>query len=124
MCYPSARWPGLEPKDIARIAVEVASNKQASDILMLDLHGHASFADYFVICSAGSTRQISSITNDLERTLRDRGVRAHHREGADSSGWVLVDFGDVIAHIFSPETRAYYDLEGAWSAAPQVVRIQ
>ncbi|MCH7553311.1 MAG: ribosome silencing factor [Chloroflexi bacterium] len=114
----------MEAKDIARTAVEVASDKQASDILMLDLRGHASFTDYFVICSADSTRQISSITNDLERTLRDHGIRAHHREGTDSSGWVLVDFGDVIVHIFSPETRAYYDLEGAWSAAPQVVRIQ
>ncbi len=91
---------------------------------MLDLRGISSFADYFVICSADSSRQISSIANDLERALREQSVRAHHREGKDNSGWVLLDFGDVIVHIFSPDQRAYYDLESAWATAPQVVRIQ
>ena len=106
------------------MAVEVSSEKQASDVLLLDLRGISSFADYFVICSADSRRQISTIANDLERGLRSQGVRAHHREGKDSSGWVLMDFGDVIVHIFSPDQRAYYDLESAWSSAPQVVRVQ
>jgi ribosome-associated protein len=110
--------------DVARLAVEVSSEKQASDVLLLDLRGISSFADYFVICSADSTRQISSIANDLERSLRGQGLRAHHREGKDSSGWVLLDFGDVIVHIFSPDQRAYYDLESAWPSAQQIVRIQ
>ncbi len=91
---------------------------------MLDLRGLASFADYFVVCSADSTRQIASIANDLERGLRQEGVRLHHREGADSSGWVLLDFGDVIVHMFGPEERDFYRLEGAWPEAVEVVRIQ
>ena len=90
----------------------------------MDLRGLASFADYFVVCSADSTRQISTIANDLERSLRSSGVRMHHREGIDSSGWVLLDFGDVIVHIFSPDQRAFYDLESAWEKAPQLVRVQ
>ncbi len=114
----------LEPIEVARVAVEVSSEKQASDVLLLDLRGISSFADYFVICSADSRRQISTIASDLERTLRSQGVRAHHREGKDDSGWVLMDFGDVIVHIFSSDQRAYYDLESAWSNAQQVVRVQ
>ena len=114
----------LESTELARFAVEAASDKLASDIVMLDLRERASFTDFFVICSAESSRQISAIANDLERSLRDQGVRAHHREGTDDSGWVLLDFSDVIVHIFSPQQRAYYDLESAWAAAPQVVRVQ
>ena len=114
----------MEPLEVARAAIEAATDKQASDILLMDLRGLASFADYFVVCSADSTRQIATIANDLERSLRSGGVRLHHREGIDSSGWVLLDFGDVIVHIFSPDQRAFYDLESAWEKAPQLVRVQ
>ena len=114
----------MESLEVARAAIEAATDKQASDILLLDLRGIASFADYFVVCSADSTRQISTIANDLERSLRSDGVRLHHREGKDASGWVLLDFGDVIVHIFSPDQRAFYDLESAWEMAPQLVRVQ
>jgi ribosome-associated protein len=124
MVLNDARRCALDPIEVARQAVEAATEKQASDILLLDLRGLAYFTDYFVVCSADSPRQIDSIANDLERGLRGSGVRLHHREGVDTSGWVLMDFGDVIVHIFSPDQRAYYDLESLWARAPQVVRVQ
>ena len=117
-------WRILEPIEVARRAVEVASDKQASDVLLLDLRGLATFTDYFVICSADSPRQIDAITNDLDATLEKEGARLHHREGANDSGWVLLDFGDVIVHIFSSQQRGYYDLEDAWAQAPHLVRVQ
>ncbi len=90
---------------------------------MLDLRGLASFADYFVLCSAESPPQFAAIVNEMERVIRERGVRLLHREGTAASGWVLLDFGDVIVHVFTPEQRAYYDLESAWAKAPPVVRV-
>ena len=84
----------------------------------------ANFTDFFVICTAESPPQFSAIANDAERTLRSLGLKAHHREGENNSGWVLVDFGDVILHIFTPGQRRHYDLEAIWSAAPQIVRVQ
>jgi ribosome-associated protein len=91
--------------------------------LLLDLRGTASFADYFVLCSSDSPPQTAAIMDEIERTLRARGVRLHHREGAADSGWVLLDYGDLVVHIFTPEQRAFYDLESAWAKAPQLVRV-
>lgn len=90
---------------------------------MLDLRRIASFADYFVIMSASSARQIEALQEDLIQALKEAGVGIYHREGQPASGWVLVDISDVIVHIFAPEEREYYGLERLWSAAPQVVRI-
>ena len=98
---------------------------QAEDILLLDIRNAASFADYFVIGSAGSDRQINAILDEIEKRLeKGDGLRPRGREGAPSSGWVLLDYGDVILHLFAPEQRAYYDLEGLWTTAVPVVRIQ
>ena len=90
---------------------------------MLDLRQIASFADYFVIMSAASARQIEALQEDLTLALREAGVSIFHREGRPASGWVLVDISDVIVHIFAPEEREFYGLERLWGAAPQVVRI-
>jgi ribosome-associated protein len=84
----------------------------------------ASFADYFVIASAGSTRQMDAILESVAELLEPEGVRPLGREGESESGWVLLDYGDVIVHLFAPEERAYYDLEGLWSTAVSVVRLQ
>ena len=108
---------------MAQLVVEVASDKLASDIVMLDLRGVASFADYFVIMSADSSRQIEALEEDLTQALKDEQVSRFHREGTHASGWVLLDFSDVIVHIFGPEEREYYSLERLWSRAPQVVRV-
>ena len=90
---------------------------------MLDLRRVAPFADYFVIMSATSTRQIEALEEDLRQALKSAGVNLFHREGRPGSGWVLLDLSDVIVHIFGEEEREYYGLERLWSSAPPVVRI-
>lgn len=114
----------LEAVEIARRVVDVAADKQASDIMMLDLRRECSFADYFVLMSGDTARQMRSICEDIEADLKQSGVRLHHREGTEDAGWVLLDFGDVVVHVFAPETRQYYQLDRLWRSAPPVVRIQ
>ena len=113
----------LEPLEVAQFIVDEAADKLAEDIVLLDLRGLAPFADYFVIMSAESSRQIEALEEDLTQALKDSGVPRHRREGTPGSGWVLLDFSDVIIHIFSPEEREFYDLERLWGRAPQVVRV-
>jgi len=84
----------------------------------------ASFADYFVIASGQTVRQLEALFDSLNRGLADNGVKPLGREGEADSGWVLLDYGSVVVHLFAPEERAYYDLEGLWHAATPVVRIQ
>lgn len=91
---------------------------------MLDIRNVATFADYFVIASARAVRQTEAILAALDEELGKDGVQPLGREGVAASGWVLLDFGDVIVHLFAPEERAYYDLEGLWRNATPVVRIQ
>jgi ribosome-associated protein len=105
------------------LVVEVASDKLAEDIVMLDLRRLAAFADYFIIMSAGSSRQMQALEEDLTQALEEAGVTRFHREGTHASGWVLLDFSDVIVHIFGPEQREFYALEQLWARAPQVVRV-
>jgi len=103
--------------------VEAALDKQATDILMLDIRPISSFADYFVICSADSERQIHAICDAIDEALTKEGSRLLRREGKEDSGWVLLDFGQVIVHIFSAPQREYYDIEKLWYKATPVVRI-
>ena len=119
----STEEPTLEPLEVAQFIVDIASDKLAEDIVLLDLRGLAPFADYFVIMSAESSRQIEALEQDLTQTLKDARVVRHRREGTAASGWVLLDFSNVIVHVFSPEEREFYDLERLWSRAPQVVRV-
>jgi len=93
-------------------------------VLLLDIRGVASFADYFVIASGGAVRQIQAMMEAVDEAVSADGVEPMGREGEAGSGWVLLDYGDVIVHLFAPEERAYYDLEGLWHAAVPVVRIQ
>jgi len=105
--------------------VEIATEKQAQDIVMLDVRAVAGFADYFVICSGTSERQINAITDDIVEILdRDERTRPFQREGEAASGWVLLDYGGVIVHVFAPPQREYYGLEELWSRAVPLVRIQ
>ena len=109
---------------MARKVVEAASNKQAVDIVLLDTREVCSFADYFVICSGDSERQIQAIYDEVTHILKKEGIFPHHSEGTIDSGWLLLDFGDVIAHIFAPFEREYYQLDKLWSQAIPIVRIQ
>ena len=113
----------LEPHDVAHAAVGIASDNLAENIVMLDIRSVASFADYFVILSATSSRQVSALQEDLEKGLKESGVKLHHREGTPESGWVLLDFSDVIVHIFGEEQRDFYQLDQMWSGAAQVVTV-
>jgi len=121
-------WVGgygfLEAEDIARLATELASEKQAREIAMLDVRALCSFADYFVICTGDNKRQIEAIWQDVVDVLKSKGVLPHHNEGTAESGWMLSDFGSVIVHIFAPLERDYYQLDQLWSKAVPVVRIQ
>jgi|TARA_B100000678_G_scaffold151924_1_gene126858 ribosome-associated protein len=113
----------LEPSEVAQLIVEVASEKLAADIVMLDLRGLASFTDYFVVMSADSSRLIQALEEDIATTMKQSKLSIHRREGTAASGWVLMDCSDVIVHIFSPDEREFFGLERLWARAPQVVRI-
>ncbi|HYC06667.1 MAG TPA: ribosome silencing factor, partial [Candidatus Binatia bacterium] len=112
------------PLEVARRIVELAEDKKAADIVLLDLAGRTTLADYFVICSGGSERQIAAIADGVIGTLRDEGVRPIGREGEAASHWILVDFGSVIVHIFTPPERDYYELEKHWAEAKTILRVQ
>ena len=119
------RWreSNLDPEEIARLAVDVGSEKQAEDIVLLDIHRLTGFADYFVIMSAASRRQLDALREDIAKTMKDLGVASHHVEGTSESGWVLLDYSDVVIHLFGSEEREYYRLEQLWAGAAQVVRV-
>lgn len=110
--------------DIARRVVELAEDKKAAEIVLLDLNGLTTLADYFVICSGGSERQLDAIADSIISGLRDEGIRPIGREGTPASHWILVDFGYVIVHIFTPPERDFYSLEKHWSEARTVLRVQ
>jgi ribosome-associated protein len=114
----------LETLEVARKAVEAASDKQAVDIVLLDARGVCTFADYFVICSGDSDRQIKTIYEEIEHILKREGILPHHHEGTIDSGWFLLDFGDVIVHIFATTEREYYQLDKLWSQTTPILRIQ
>ena len=113
----------LDSAETARKAVEAALDKQATDILMLDIRPVSYYADYFVICSADSERQIYAICDAVEDALREIEVKRYRKEGKEDSGWVLLDFGQVVVHVFSAPEREYYDIERLWGDATPVVRI-
>ena len=113
-----------EPVEYARMSVDVASELQASDIVLLDISEVSDFADYFVILTADSARQLENLAEEIESSLERSGATRHHIEGTPSTGWILLDFGDVIVHLFGREAREFYRIEGVWSRAQEVVRIQ
>jgi ribosome-associated protein len=112
------------PLDVARRIVELAEDKKAAEILLLDLTGLTTLADAFVICSGGSERQLDAIANGIIDGLRDEKIRPIGREGTAVSHWVLLDFGDVVVHIFTPPEREYYSLEKHWAEAKTILRVQ
>ena len=109
---------------MARKAVEAAADKQAIDIVLLDTREVCSFADYFVICSGDSERQLTTIYDEVGHRLKHEGILPDHREGTIDSGWLLLDFGAVIVHIFATFEREYYQLDELWREAKPLLRIQ
>jgi ribosome-associated protein len=107
-------------KDNLRRAVEAADQRKAIDLRVLDLRSVCDFTDYFVIASGSSQRQVQAIATAIEESLGAADVKAHHVEGASQGRWVLLDYGDFVAHIFDEDRRRYYRLEDIWSDAPDV----
>ena len=110
----------LETEDAVTIAARAASDKKATDLVVLDLRTAASFTEYFLICTGASTRQVQAISNAVEESLLKNGKRPLHIEGYSSAEWILLDYGDFIVHVFGPASRRFYDLERLWRDAPRV----
>jgi ribosome-associated protein len=116
--------PDEQALTLARRIVELASDKKASDIVLLEVGGLTTLADYFVICSGQSERQLGAIVNGIASALKDEGIKPVGREGSAGAHWMLIDFGSVIVHVMAPPERDYYQLEKLWAAAPLLVRLQ
>jgi ribosome-associated protein len=101
-------------------AVRAARDKKALDLVVLDVRGISGVADYFLVCSGRSTTHVGTITEAIRQALKLDGARPLHVEGLPESGWVLLDYGAVLVHVFLEETRAYYALERLWGDAPSV----
>jgi len=114
----------LDSLEKARRVVDVAADKQATDIVMLDLREVTLLADFFVICTATTERQLRAVVQAVEEELSKVGEQPRQSEGTVESGWVLLDLGDVIVHVFAPAERRYYALDEFWSRAKRVVQIQ
>jgi ribosome-associated protein len=114
----------LDPTQLAKAAVDIASDKKAFDVVLLDIREITVIADFFVICSGNNSRQIQTIADTLEEDLEKQGASLLHREGSAETGWILLDFADVIVHIFGPQEREYYRLERLWNEAKTVVYLQ
>ncbi len=107
----------LKSRDLAVKAAEAALKKKALDVTILDLSGLTVIADYFVICSGESTTQVKAVAAFIEEELAKKRKKPLGVEGASYSHWVLLDYGDVVIHVFEKETRAYYNLEKLWMDA-------
>jgi len=116
--------PSITANKAAHLAVDVASDRQATDIVLLDVHAISGFTDFMVIMSVNSVRQLDAVADTLIEEIEKAGLTIHHREGKPDSGWVLVDFGDLVLHVFSEEQREHYRLEQVWALGKQVVRVQ
>ena len=112
-----------DPGELAHRIVNVASDKKASDIVLLRTAEVTTMADYFVIASGRSETQVQALSKAIVDELRDEGIKPLGVEGISSARWVLLDYGSVIVHLFAPEEREYYGLERLWSSATQVVRL-
>ena len=113
----------LDSESLANKAVDILSDRLALDIAQIDISKTSSFTDYFVIATAQSPLQFTALAEYLEKDLEPAGHPLRSRQGSAESGWMLLDFGDLIVHIFSPEKRAFYQLEELWGQTSQVIRF-
>ncbi|MCG6929821.1 MAG: ribosome silencing factor [Desulfofustis sp.] len=109
-----------EGRDLALICAEIATDSKGEDIVILDVRKMCSFTDFFVILSGRSTRHVQALAESLENQLRSKRISTSRAEGLNEGRWVLLDFDDVIVHIFYHEQRDFYDLEGLWEEAPRL----
>lgn len=110
----------MKSKELAVYTAKKLDEKKAKDITIIDISEKSGFADYFVIATAGSTRQIDALKIETEDKLAEKGLLVHHIEGKSESGWILMDYGDLIINIFSPEQRERFQLEKVWGDCDRV----
>lgn len=108
----------MDSKDLAHRITGLIFNKKGYDVKLLDLRNLTSFTDYFVICSADSDTQVKAIADEVDKELRDDGIKYWHKEGYRALNWVLIDYVDVVVHIFKKDSRDFYKLERLWGDAP------
>jgi len=108
----------LDARDFAGRVGELILSKKGYDVKVLDLSEISSIADYFVICSADSHIQVRAIADEVDDKLRDIGINCHFKEGYNTLNWVILDYFDVVVHIFRAESREFYNLEKLWGDAP------
>ncbi|MBS7344491.1 MAG: ribosome silencing factor [Caryophanon sp.] len=106
--------------NLLNVVYKAADDKRAEDIVVLNMQGISLLADYFVICEGGSERQVQAIAREMQEKAREEGLEVKKVEGFDTGRWVLVDMGDVVAHVFHKDERTYYNLERLWGDAPQL----
>ncbi len=113
----------LDYERVARIGAEAAESKKATDVMLLDLRGASSVCDYFVLASGQTRLQTRAIANAIDEKLKEHRF-PRHRQGYRAGGWILLDYGAVVFHIFLEREREYYDLEGLWQQAPVIYRSE
>ena len=106
--------------NLLNVVYKAADDKRAEDIVVLNMQGISLLADYFVICEGGSERQVQAIAREMQEKAREEGLEVKKVEGFDTGRWILVDMGDVVAHVFHKDERTYYNLERLWGDAPQL----
>jgi ribosome-associated protein len=118
------RWY-LDSLELAHLLVDSIIDKKGSNLVLLDLHEQAIFADYFLICNGENVRQLHALAQGIAEDAKHKAsVLPLGVEGDAQSGWILLDFGDLVVHLFAPEKRAYYNLEDLWREAYPVLRMQ
>lgn len=110
----------IDSMDIAKEAATAALDKKAEELKLLYVREVTTIADYFIICTGNTARQVRSIADEIDMKLGRRKVNPLHVEGLNEGRWVLMDYGDVVVHVFDPDAREYYDLDGLWSDAVEV----
>lgn len=108
----------MESSQLANKITDLIFNKKGYDVKILDLRNITTFTDYFVVCSGDSDTQVKAIADEVDKKLSDEGIRPWHIEGYQALNWILIDFVDVVVHIFKKETREFYNLEKLWGDAP------
>lgn len=113
----------MNSKDFSDIICEMIFSKKGYDVKIIDLKKLATFADYFVICSADSDTQVKAIADEVDKKLRDEGIKCWHKEGFMALQWVLLDYVDVVVHIFKKDAREFYNLEKLWGDA-EIIEVE
>ncbi len=110
----------MDSKLFAEKIADLVFNKKGYDVRIIDLRSLTTFSDFFVICSADSDTQVKAIADEVDKNLRDEGIKCWHKEGYTALSWVLLDYVDVVVHVFKKEAREFYNIEKLWGDAPSI----